>query len=95
MKHKSTEDNTHSPTLEEQMVVNPFTNKKVNITPLWRVLNEHYSDDLSELEEQLDGVIQTISTKDTADMELQELKEVLYDLFNLKSMIHLMHKSSV
>jgi len=68
-----------------QLVLNPFSQRYVNIQPLFKYLNEKRRDSPAQVEERIEATIRFVSLfHDTAETDSMELKNTLGFLFEIK-----------
>jgi hypothetical protein len=87
MRPQINKNSNQEPNLEPQLVKNPFTEKFVNVAPLWMTLNEHYQNDFDCLRERLEYIIKTLSLTSIDGLEPNEEKDMLFDLYVLKELV--------
>ncbi len=78
---------------EPVLVVNPLTNRHINITPMFRFLNEVFEGELHEVVKQLNRTIEMVVLYTSDDMRgTDEFADNMLTLFTLRDIFDCMEE---
>ncbi len=78
----------HTDSIKEPiLVLNPLTEKYVNVTPLFNTVGINFDHSFNRAGKSIDNAIEAIATANMPDFDQMEMANIMHTLFNLRNVM--------